>query len=407
MTLTQSSARRLHVAEESVFGTDPSASGASGYSVVVTTKDGLGDWNLTSTFNESNLASGFPRASRQDIIRRQCEFPLTTKCLPMSAATEDGDSFPADDAQDFLLNSAFGDNTEKAGHDAIAASGSTYNTGDDTDYAEGDLIVGTKSAINSGRALVGQVNDDVGTGQFETYSIWGASAVSVGYGFKQWRGEEEVNNKSLSCYYEDDGLGYTGLGGRAFPQTLTFEAGQLMQFEFNMRFNAWDQSTKGSLPNVTSGALVSEAMTPIKGELGQLYYGSATEISGASKIAIAWGPTDDPYAGIDGVNGIVGFTILDFMPTVTVDFPASDTYRDYLDTGDIDQLTIKLGSGVYVAANDILSCWVFGCMSAQVIAMENQSSGRRRNSVTFRVIHHGFTTGTTPKNAPYWTLGRC
>jgi hypothetical protein len=289
-----------YLAAESTFATDPSSDG-SGYTAIAT--------NGPITLHKRSTAVLDPgrstgRMRKQDtrIGPDMGELTLRLPARGYSTLAAVGAAPSTTDAEDLILNSAFGTGTDVNGISASAATTTSFTqSGGGNSLNVGDALCCYQAGIFSDRLQWRTIDTEGSPGVYTIRALSGAITASVtSRGYRRWRpGAVPIssNGSSLAAHViMSPGSSWTLLGGRPTALSLTMEAGQEAYWEVTIMFDQVVRGTKASLPAISTFTPPSIVAT-----LSAIAWGGTAYES--SRVKLTWQLGTNPRAAVGATNG--------------------------------------------------------------------------------------------------------
>lgn len=377
--------RRLYVAAESAYGSNPDSDG-SDYKWVAGALE-LGDIQNQLQLIETNYVSDANVPSHAPVVgadgwQFDCKVPL----IGLSADVGDGQSHPSDDWLDVFLLHLFGTQAQLAGEGVGAGSTTTDLVLDTDSHNEGDLVAVWDSAmsLSPNRVQWAYLDVDDADGTYTPAPSFAEAPTTTGvaYGSNCYRVNPEYTG-SLSFYYDYDGNIYQLAGGRATAASISLDAAGGI-WTMNMTFQG-DNMTVGDSPGSLSspgGSSFQITNTPVKGTGSPIYFNNAA-LSSVSSVSIDLGIQAGHIASTAGAQGRGAANLFTMIPQVTVTPLYADSNVNLQRNATEGELLIQMGKGTGGGSTlDTLCFYIRNayCMEASI----QDDNGKLRNSLVFK-----------------------
>lgn len=392
--------RRLYVAAESTFATEPSADG-SGYSWIPAVLE-LGELQsqlqqIRQDYISDAQIPSFAPIAGQDGWQFDFKVPL----IGLSADAADEGSPPADDWLDILLTHLFGTQAAVQGQGVGAGSTTSDLVLDADSYSEGDMLAvfDTAASLTPNRVQWCYLDADDGDGTYTPapdFSEAPADATSIAYGSNIYRVNPEYTG-SLAFIYAQDTDEHQLLGGRCTAASINLDAaGGIWTLSLTFQGDRMTVANQGTYSAETnpggSAALITN--TPVKGTGSPIWFNN-TSLSSVSSVTIDLGVQAGHVASTEGQEGRGAANLYTMDPTITVTPLYSSTSTNYQRNITQGELMIQMGKGQNGATAGTVDSLAFYVRNAVCTSVSQQDdNGKLRQSLEFKVatlIRHSST----------------
>lgn len=369
--------RRIYLATESAYSTDPSADG-SGYAFLPAFS--VGDIQDGKTPIPTNWATGrnLPTAPRpgQDQGTVELELPW----IGLAAAAGDGGSVPAADWLHQILLHIHGVTAATDGEGVTSLSGTTLTLDDDSQAAQDVVPLFQAGLPTAGapRTVWFPVQARTASGVYTVPDLGVAfTGDAVAYGARRYLFNRTGGN-SLALVHIKEDTQYTLLGCRITGARLAGEAGDLLRLRLTVRYDRRVVSAKASLPAPSAGP----AVTPVHVDLCPVFInGVDTE---TAKFEYDFGLQATQRRSTGSPNGRANDQLVRAEPMISIEPLFSDARRALKANATPVEVLIQLGAGVL--EDGVLNT---GCIHAQQATAESNNesndAGIRRTPLELKV----------------------
>lgn len=381
--------RRVYLAAEGTYETDPSASG-SGYLWVPATS--VGELVDKHGLEETNYNTGRNWGTRFEPLVDGAELELEVPMIGLATAANDGVAPPANDWLDLFLTHIFGTQASLTGDGAGSGSTTTNLVTDgQVAYATQDLLAVFQGGLAVNRTqwvvVTSAASPNFGVAPTMEQAV---TTAGVAFGSKIYRPDSD-GGATIACVYVDDDLTYTLLGGRVTSFSIKGDTNRAIRAKLGIRFSTKTlDGSKSSLPNVGAGP----AVTALK------CFGSPVYFNNVNYATAGWeldfGLETAVVPATSGGNGRAGDELITLAPVLTIHPLRTDAIVNLKrgSGGDptVGRMMLQLGAGRF---STVLNSMAVHFEAAQVIEVSGENeNGRPRHAVQIKAIDNGqFSAG--------------
>lgn len=392
MARTRKSA--LYIANESTYGTDPSANG-SGYTYVPV----LGQMGMLKDGKqllETNYHTrrNFPTAP--EVGADGWSFDFEVPLIGLTTAAGDGAAPGADDWADTLHEHVFAESVDVSG-EGVGSGSTTSSLVLDTDIYNVQQLVPVYEASVPTAAPRTQwmlLAADAGTGTYGTITPTQDQApttAAVAYGTKTYQ-PSDTGGASVAFVYCQDDVVYTLLGGRCTSAVIVAENGQIVRvkYSFSGDSKTEDTSGKSALP-----AIAAFTQPACKALLSPVWFNGTKYAT--RMIEVDLGIAAAVQEATAATNGRGDYESIELKPKVTIEPIFTNAIQNLKRTPTRGRLLIQFGGGV-LSSGQLNTCAIHCEQAAVTEADPKDDQGRIRNAVVFQVTDAvEFSTGVAAR----------